>query len=138
MVQLTQEYSSDLHQLVSMRAFISQTCHRAWHAQKHEQALRELLLAVQEAATNIIRHAYGGEFGQPIELVIEVDDCQISAILYHEGHAFDPSQARPPRFDGSQFGGFGLYFIEQSVDDVQYFQNSDGRQGIRLTKYLDE
>jgi anti-sigma regulatory factor (Ser/Thr protein kinase) len=36
--------------------------------------------------------------------------------------------------DGSQESGFGLYLIEQSVDDVRYYGDARGRNCIALVK----
>ncbi len=54
--------------------------------------------------------------------------------LWHGGRGFDPQAAPPPVFDGSRESGFGLYLIQQSVDDVQYFREEHGRHGVRLIK----
>ena len=51
------------------------------------------------------------------------------------GKPFDPKEARPPSFDGSRDGGFGVYLISQSVDEVCYSRDAAGRNCISLTKY---
>ena len=38
--------------------------------------------------------------------------------LHHLGESFDPGAVSTPAFDGTQDGGFGMYIIEQSVDNV--------------------
>lgn len=120
MVQIKQQYSSDLCQLPGMRALVRDVCRRNWGEQDHEEALAQLELAFQEAACNIIAHAYQGDPGQPIELVIEADDEQACVTLYHYGLDFDPGSVAAPSFDGSREGGFGIYLIHQSVDEVRY------------------
>jgi anti-sigma B factor antagonist len=40
----------------------------------------------------------------------------------------------PPAFDGSRQGGFGVYLIKQTVDEVHYFCDARGRCGVRLVK----
>jgi serine/threonine-protein kinase RsbW len=98
-------------------------------------ALDQLQLAVQEAASNIIRHAYASEPGRPIEVVIEADRGRICVSLHHWGADFDWSSVEPPAFDGSRTGGFGVYLIEQSVDEVTYFCDDAHKNTIRLVKY---
>jgi serine/threonine-protein kinase RsbW len=133
MVRLGREFASDLRQLGDMRACVREACNRAWGT-PDEDALQRLELAVTEAAANVIRHAYQGEPGRPIELVVEADDAQVSVCLYHHGPDFDPGAVPPPAFDGSREGGFGVYLIQASVDEVQYFRDDQGRCGIRLVQ----
>jgi serine/threonine-protein kinase RsbW len=116
-----------------MRAFLRDACGRAW-GEGDGEAIALLELAAHEAATNVIRHAYQGEGGRPIELVIDVNDEQACVTILHRGRDFDPDAVRPPDFDGSREGGFGLYLIMQSVDDVSFCRDEDGRCGVRLVK----
>lgn len=133
MPQTRQEYVSNLRHLTDMRELVRSTCRSYWGADT-EPAIAELELAVTEAASNIIRHAHRGMASLPIEMVIEADPEQVSVTLYHSGPAFDPASAPPPVFNGSREGGFGLYLIRQSVDDVRYWCDEQGRQAIRLLK----
>jgi serine/threonine-protein kinase RsbW len=130
----TRTFSSDLTQLAAMRTFVRDTCRRAWDADADAAAIAALELALDEAAANIILHAYGSEAGRPIELTVDVAADQVGVSLCHEGRHFDPAAAAPPVFDGSREGGFGLYLMRQSVDDVTFFCDAAGRHGIRLLK----
>jgi anti-sigma regulatory factor (Ser/Thr protein kinase) len=129
-----QEYGSDLQQLPLMRAFVHNVCCQAWDAAANEEALAQLDLALQEAASNIVLHAYRGEKGRPIELVVEACADQVCVSLYHAGLDFDPDAVPPPAFDGSRTCGFGLYLIKQLVDEVQFFRDDRQRCGVRLRK----
>src|SRR5262245_2666107 len=129
MVQMRQEFVSDLRLLAEMRTFVREGCRRAWGVEGDHDALHQLDLAVTEAATNSIRHAYRGEPGRPIEMVFESDGDRVCVGLFHEGEEFDPGEAPPPAFDGSREGGFGLYLIQQAVDEVRYFRDERGRNG---------
>jgi phosphoserine phosphatase RsbU/P len=134
MVLARREYTSDLSQLGDMRAFIRDACRKAWGAHASKEAIDLLELAIGEAATNVILHAYERQGGQPIELIVEVDDEGVSVWIYHCGRNFDPCLAPPPIFDGTKESGFGLYLIQQAVDEVQYFHDERGRCGVRLFK----
>jgi anti-sigma regulatory factor (Ser/Thr protein kinase) len=137
MVRMRREYANDLHQLADMRALVREACQRAWGSglgDNEEEALCRLELAVDEAATNIILHAYEGETGRPIELVIEADSGQACVWLFHHGRDFNPEAVAPPTFDGTREGGFGLYLIKESVDEVRYLRDDQGRCGICLVK----
>jgi anti-sigma regulatory factor (Ser/Thr protein kinase) len=134
MVQVRQQYSSDLRQLAGMRAFAHDVFQQAWDRATDEEALAQLEVALHEAALNIVLHAYQREQGRPIELVIDADPKEICVSLYHSGPDFDPDQAPPPVFDGSKESGFGLYLIKETVDDVRYFRADHGLSCIRMVK----
>jgi anti-sigma regulatory factor (Ser/Thr protein kinase) len=134
MVHVRRVFSSDRCQLADMRAFVREVCQRAWGADADTSPIAQLELALAEAAGNVMLHAYGGVPDRPIELVAEANDQQIAVAIYHWGQEFDPSQAAPPVFDGSKESGFGLYLMEQCVDEVTYLRDEQGRNGIRLVK----
>jgi anti-sigma regulatory factor (Ser/Thr protein kinase) len=134
MVLARREYTSDLSQLGEMRAFLREACQKAWGPDDLGEPFHLLELALGEAATNVMLHAYDRRGGQPIEMVVEVDCKGVTVWLYHNGRNFDPFDVPPPVFDGSKESGFGLYLIRQAVDEVQYFHDERGRCGIRLFK----
>lgn len=135
MESLRREYTSDVRQIGEMRDFVRDSCRRAWGDNaENEEGLGLLILALDEAAANIILHAYEKQAGQPIEMIVEIDAAEVGVSLHHRGRDFDPTTARPPDFDGSRECGFGLYLIQQSVDEVRYFHDEQGRCAIRLVK----
>lgn len=133
MGQVTQKYSSDFNQLGQMRMLVRQACREAWLVGDDDEILDQIELALQEAATNVIRHAYEGALDRPIQVVVDADPRQVRISLFHEGRPFDPAMAEPPAFDGSRLGGWGLYLIEQLMDEVSYSFES-GRNEVRLVK----
>jgi len=134
MVESSRTFPSDLGQLTAMREFLDTACRSAWAVEADDEALCELEVATQEAVTNIIRHAYQGETGRPIYMAVAADDNTAWVTLSHDGRGFDPGDIPEPSFDGSRFGGFGVYLIGQLVDEVTYTRDDDGRSGIRLVK----
>ena len=133
MEQLKRSFASDARRLADVRAFLRDVCLRAWPSGE-EEAVAALELALDEAVANVILHAYQNEPGRPIEVVIEAGPEQVCVSVYHEGKDFDPASVRPPVFDGSREGGFGLYLMKQAVEEVTFFSEADGRRGVRLVK----
>ena len=127
------EISSDLTELARARAFVREVCAKL-ASPPDEETVSQLELAVTEAASNVMRHAYGGRTDRRIQLEAEAFDDRIVLRLHHLGQSFDPDAVRPPAFDGSQEGGFGMYIISRSVDDVRYDRDDRGRHCISLTK----
>jgi anti-sigma regulatory factor (Ser/Thr protein kinase) len=126
------QYASDPQHLAAIRAEVRAACGEAWGAGA-EEAIGLLELAVDEAAANVMRHAYGGRTDGVIELVVDADPAGVAVTLLHGGHHFDPAAVPPPSFDGSRTGGFGLYLMRTAVDEVRHFEEA-GRCGVRLVK----
>ncbi|HSF29293.1 MAG TPA: SpoIIE family protein phosphatase [Candidatus Tectomicrobia bacterium] len=125
---------SDLKDLRRAREFVRAVCRDLPGATLDADSVAALELAVNEAASNIMKHAYHGRVDQWIHLEAEAFSGQVSIRLCHQGESFDPSTVAPPALDGSQESGFGLYLITQSVDDVQYYRDARGRNCIALAK----
>jgi len=128
------EITSELAELKRARAFICSLCDKAAFLRLTEETVSHLQLAVTEALSNIIRHAYRGRSGQPIEIEATADAHHIGLRLCHRGEIFDPKSASPPPLDGSREGGLGLYIIEQLVDELSYSRDEHGRACTYLVK----
>lgn len=104
---------------------------------------RAVTRAVDEALTNVIRHAYQGKRGKPIELSCRrVEDTSdagrrggLEIVLEDHGVAADPKKMVGRALDDVRPGGLGLHFIQQSVDHMEYKRVS-GANRLRLLKYL--
>ncbi|HEY3330051.1 MAG TPA: SpoIIE family protein phosphatase [Capsulimonadaceae bacterium] len=125
---------SELNQLERIRSFVSEAIDSPIGATLDEDGHYQLLLAVNEAASNIMRHAHGGRLGEVIIVASDLFDDRIVIRLSHYGASFDPDKAPPPSFDGTREGGFGVYMIAQCVDEVQYLGDPDGKNTVRMVK----
>lgn len=129
------EVASSLTELPTLRSFVRRFCEEECVPPLHETGIWQLELAVTEAASNIVRHAYGGRTDGIIRIEVEaLGESGVSVRLYHRGEPFDPEAVRPPVFDGSREGGFGVYFIAESVDEVRYERGEDGSSCVLLVK----
>ncbi len=135
MIQIRQEFTSDPTHLAELRGAVRECCRRAWSTGPRDEVVDRIVLAVQEAAANILIHAYRRIPGRPIRLEANANDEQVKLILTHDGADFDPSAVPLPSFDGSRSGGFGVYLINQCMDEVYYIHGDVGQRGIRLTKF---
>jgi serine/threonine-protein kinase RsbW len=85
----------------------------------------KIQLAVDEAFTNIIEHAYGGENVGDIECSCEFFDPELVIQLIDFGRPFDPNRIDPPDLNSNlmerKTGGLGLYFIHQLMDEVKFY-----------------
>lgn len=90
----------------------------------------ELVLAVDEAAANVVRHAYKGEGGGTITLRIERLGERLRFMLQDEGEPVDPSLFKPLKLDESRVGGLGLHLIDTIMDTWDLRAPEDGRGNL--------
>ena len=134
LTQAELELRSDLSELHQARAFVRAVCNALPGTPLPADRVAELELAVNEAASNIMKHAYHGRTDQGIHLEAETFPDQVVIRLYHRGEPCNPANVPPPALNGSQESGFGVYLITQSVDDVRYYCDARGRNCIALVK----
>jgi anti-sigma regulatory factor (Ser/Thr protein kinase) len=104
---------------------------------------RAVTRAVDEALTNIIRHAYSGKPDRPIEMFFRsvhrhVDHRAtegLEILLCDRGPAIKPDQLCMRALEEVRPGGLGLHFIQQSMDIVEY-KRAKGTNRLRLVKYV--
>lgn len=128
------EIQSSLGELRRARAFIEAFCTESSRQLLLGEALTSLVLAVHEAATNIVKHAYRGREDQRIDIAAEAFRDRVAVRLRHLGVPFEPSAVPPPSFDGSSESGFGVFMISRSADAVRYYRDDLGRSCIYLEK----
>lgn len=110
---------------------------RHWAAQQvraanfDEEAIYAVELALSEALANVIEHAYGGDQGQEIHLSLAIDDEKLCLTVRDFGEKFDPTNYTPPDLDTPTEGGYGIYLIQQLMDEVTY--DASLPQGTKLT-----
>ena len=108
-----------------------------------EGECRSVTLAVDEALTNIIRHAYRNQRDRPIEVscwclcstASRRRTGRLEFLLVDRGRGVEPSQLRGRPLSQVRPGGLGTHFIRASMDEVEY-KRSAGRNRLRLVKYL--
>jgi serine/threonine-protein kinase RsbW len=126
-----------LETLQEFRDFIKEHCSSVPGVT--DETLYDIQLAVDEACTNIISHGYADLDPGSIILDLDIDPPKITVTLTDFGHSFEPSSAPIPDVNAPiaerELGGFGLFFIQQSVDEMDYQVTEDGNKMI-LTKYL--
>jgi serine/threonine-protein kinase RsbW len=128
------EIPSALRELRRAREFVREFCRSAPGPPLGEDRLAALELAVNEAASNIMKHAYHGREDQWIHLEGEAFPGYIWIRLHHLGDPFDPSAAPAPVLDDSRESGRGTYIISSSVDRVRYYRDERGRNCVALLK----
>ena len=93
--------------------------------------IADLKLALTEAVSNSVRHAYGAAGDGQVEVRYELRADRFSIEVVDDGAGFDPEEA--PSFDGDELseGGLGIAIIRAIADDVE-IESRPGVRGSRL------
>lgn len=112
---------------------------RALDAQEIAPELRDrLVLAVDEACTNIIRHAYCGDCDQTIALHVAREHDTLVFELRDCAPAIDPANLKVRDLSECRPGGLGLPFIDALMDDWQFTPAANGCGNIlRMRKRIE-
>lgn len=89
-----------------------------------EKAIYSLQLAADEAASNIIEHAYEGVSNASIFLTCDMKGEEIVITMLDKGASFDFSAVKEPNLTSDlserQIGGLGVYLMRKLMDKVNY------------------
>jgi anti-sigma regulatory factor (Ser/Thr protein kinase) len=95
----------------------------------------EVILAVDEALANVIRHAYGNCYDREIEFECLVDGEQMEFTLLDQGEAPDPTKICGKPMDEFALSGRGTHLIKAVMDEMSYQKVAGGNQ-LKLVKRL--
>lgn len=96
-----------------------------------DDAMADLKLALTEAVSNSVRHAYGPDGDGHVEITYELQPDALGIEVVDDGAGFDPDEA--PSFDGDELseGGLGIAIISSIADEFQ-IRSKPGERGSRL------
>ncbi len=120
--------SAELESLSVFRDFIEKACKQPKRID--DRICYDLKLAVDEACTNIITHGYAGMNPGSIILSLEMAPNKVVVTITDFGHPFEPGETSAPDvaagLEDLPMGGFGLFFIYQTMDEINYETTEDG------------
>jgi serine/threonine-protein kinase RsbW len=126
--------SADLQNLSAIRQFTEAA---AVELQTPSLAIEDLILAIDEAVTNIILHAYQGEPGF-IEIEVHRDRDLLLVTLRDQAPPFDPTTVPRPDLslplDRRPFGGMGVHLMRESLDGILHRALPGGGNELTLIK----
>ena len=103
-----------------------------------EKAIYSLQLAADEAASNIIEHAYEGVSNGKLDIACEMRGDTLVIMMRDTGKPFDPSKVKQPNLKADlsdrQIGGLGVYLMRKLMDEVSYVSNSRTGNVLTMTK----
>ena len=82
----------------------------------------ELVLAIAEAAQNIVKHAYKDDPNTKDIMVVKIscEDNKLQIAFYDRGTPVDPKKVKHREIDNIKPGGLGTFFIQEIMDAVEF------------------
>ena len=115
-------------------------CREVFEKLQIDQNLKdELVLAIAEAAQNIVKHAYKDDPKTDDKMVVQISckDNKLQIGFYDMGTPVDPNKVKHREIDNVKPGGLGTFFIQEIMDAVEF---KDGKKPwinhLVLTKQL--
>ncbi len=104
----------------------------------NDKEVYSLQLAADEAATNIIEHAYEGVPDADFDVTCDVRGDTLTITMRDEGRPFNPANVKLPNLKADiyerKIGGLGLYLMRKLMDDVHYISNPKTGNLLTMTK----
>ncbi len=126
--------SASTSELERIRAFVADHARRFGF---NEEDVQDIRLAVDEACTNIIKHAYQWRDDKEIQIRIGMRDSEMLVSIIDEGVPFNPKNYSIPstqdQLDQKKRSGYGILLIRKLMDKVEY-RNKKSRNEIRMIK----
>jgi len=130
----TLHIAAELKNLSLIRRFIQETA-AALGADR--AVIADMILATDEAVTNVIVHGYQDRPGM-IEIELQRNGDAIVIYLRDESLPFDPTSVPPPDvtqpLEERPLGGMGIHLIRQLMDDVSHHITPQGGNELIMTK----
>ena len=88
----------------------------------NEDLREELVLAIAEAAQNIVKHAYKdvAETSDRMEIKISLKDSDLEIGFFDKGKAVIPENIQHRKLDDIKPGGLGTFFIQEIMDSIKF------------------
>lgn len=105
-----------------------------------EETVGKIILAVDEACTNIIKHAYKYSPDGKIIISTKFDSAKFAISIIDEGTHFNPDAVPIPNvleyYKQKKVGGLGIYLMKKLMDEVKFSTLSGNKNQVVLIKYL--
>ena len=105
-----------------------------------EEVQEQIALAVDEACTNVIKHAHKFDASRPIDIIVSINSTKLSINISDKGTGFDTAKLQTPDIKEyakkSKHSGLGIYLMKTLMDKVEYDFNPGIKNQVQLTKFF--
>lgn len=95
-----------------------------------------IILAIDEACSNIIRHSYNCDPSRDINITLEVTKTELIITIVDDGDEFNICETEARDVTEIRPGGLGIYIIKETMDRMDYCRTSEGCNQVTLIKKL--
>jgi anti-sigma regulatory factor (Ser/Thr protein kinase) len=131
----TVQFAAKFEYLDEIREFVGNIARKGGFSDKD---VYNIQLATDEAASNIIEHAYEKTSNGVLELSCGMNGDVITIILIDHGESFDPSLIPLPDLKADlsnrKIGGLGIFLMRKLMDEVRYEPKPDKSNVLTMTK----
>jgi len=131
----TVQFAAKFEYLDEIREFVGDIARKGGFSDKD---VYNIQLATDEAASNIIEHAYENMPGEVLELSCDMRGDIITIILTDHGESFNPSEVPLPDLKADlsdrKIGGLGIFLMRKLMDEVQYESRPDKSNVLTMIK----
>lgn len=130
---------ADTENLDIIRKFISGIAENMGFS---EEDTYKIELAVDEACSNVVKHAYLTNTRKERAIIIEAQEKEdrLEITITDKGKGFDPQKVKRPQIEEymkkMKRGGLGLYLIKELMDKVSFRIKAGVRNEVRMVKLL--
>jgi len=100
----------------------------------------KVVLAVDEAVANIMRHAYSGAGSGEVQIAVSANEEKFEITIFDSGSVFDPNDVKEPdMMEHVRLGkksGLGIFLMRQIMDEVTYNFREGSRNRLHLVKFV--
>ena len=129
------QFAAKFEYLDEIREFVGDIARKGGFSDKD---VYNIQLATDEAASNIIEHAYENVPDGILELSCGVNKDVITIILVDRGESFDPSEVPLPDLKADlsdrKIGGLGIFLMRKLMDEVTYEPRPNRSNVLTMTK----
>lgn len=129
------QFSAKFEFLDEIREFVGDIARAGGFGDKD---VYNIQLAADEAASNIIEHAYEGVSDGLLEISCGMNSNTITIILVDHGESFDPSEVPLPDLKADlserKIGGLGIFLMRKLMDEVHYEAKSNKINVLTMIK----
>ena len=96
-----------------------------------------MVLAVDEACQNVVRHAYGNKGDGDMVIDLRREQGEFQVLIRDFAAPVDVARIKPRELDDVRPGGLGVHFIREVMDRMDYLPPPDGQGNLlRLGKTI--
>jgi serine/threonine-protein kinase RsbW len=129
------QFAAKFEYLDEIREFVGDVARKGGFSDKD---VYNIQLATDEAASNIIEHAYEHRSDGILELSCGMQGDVMTIILIDSGESFDPSEVPLPDLKADlsdrKIGGLGIFLMRKLMDEVSYEPRADKSNVLTMTK----